>query len=567
MQNNDVFQFYPTPPGLMIHAWHKFKNRNFVRVLEPSAGKGDLLEHLKEERYYHNIKVDVIELNLSHHPILREKKYRVVDTDFLKFQSRVSYSHIIMNPPFNQGVDHVLHAWDLLRDGEIVAIINAETVRNPCTKKRQFLVDLIQKHGDVEFIEDAFMDPDTQRKTEVEIALVHLIREYRFEIDLTRFGLTEEHRDEHEITPRQDLALPQSTIRNTVIAFNAAVRAMEESVKASAEAGYYASLIRAKRPVEPSDDDDEDIRQTNIAHIPFADVRDTISEEYDRLKESAWRHVLDSYDFTSRFSRKVRQDIQHQLDDLIQMEFTEENVYALLEGLLASKTELDMQVLEEIFDEITKYHSENREHYMGWKSNDKHRLGFRIRSTRFILPSMANWDHSGLSYDADNLFQDIDRAFAMLDGKAEPDFGLLDLSRSYDRKLPQGERLESDYFDVRFYSGIGTLHFFPKRKDLIDRLNRIVGSRRQWLPDQPADATEAFWEQYEKADLVQKEIDKEMQGVKWRWFNDEDLMTRKHREVCEKMGMDPSKFLAIPADKTPESTQLGLDLEPATCAA
>lgn len=70
-----------------------------------------------------------------------------------------------MNPPFNQGCKHVLHAWDILFDGEIVAILNAETVKNPFSAERRLLAQLIEDHGSVEYIKDAFMDPDTQRKT------------------------------------------------------------------------------------------------------------------------------------------------------------------------------------------------------------------------------------------------------------------------------------------------------------------------------------------------------------------------------------------------------------------
>ena len=38
----DNYQYYPTPEALSKMAWAKFKNRNFIRVLEPSAGDGHL---------------------------------------------------------------------------------------------------------------------------------------------------------------------------------------------------------------------------------------------------------------------------------------------------------------------------------------------------------------------------------------------------------------------------------------------------------------------------------------------------------------------------------------------
>ena len=59
-------------------------------------------------------RADVIEANLEYHDVLRGKGYHVVDLDFLAHSSAIGYSHIIMNPPFRYGVDHVLHAWSLL---------------------------------------------------------------------------------------------------------------------------------------------------------------------------------------------------------------------------------------------------------------------------------------------------------------------------------------------------------------------------------------------------------------------------------------------------------------------
>lgn len=84
------------------------------------------------------------------------------------------YSHCLMNPPFKYAVDHVIKAFNLLIHGELVAIVNAETIRNPCSKKKQLLVDWIAEYGSVEFIESAFTEPDTLRRTRVEVALIHL---------------------------------------------------------------------------------------------------------------------------------------------------------------------------------------------------------------------------------------------------------------------------------------------------------------------------------------------------------------------------------------------------------
>jgi hypothetical protein len=59
---------------------------------------------------------------------------------------------------------------------------------------------------------------------------------------------------------------------------------------------------------------------------------------------------------------------------------------------------------------------------------------------------------------------------------------------------------------VRWYPGIGTIHFFARRKDLIERLNRMVGARRAWLPEDPYREAHpqyaGFWDQFETAERM-----------------------------------------------------------------
>ena len=82
-----------------------------------------------------------------------------------------------MNPPFANGVKHVLHAWDILFSGEMVAIVNAETIRNAFSNERQLLIKIIEdNNGTVEFVTDAFQSDDTEVKAVVEVAIIHLVK-------------------------------------------------------------------------------------------------------------------------------------------------------------------------------------------------------------------------------------------------------------------------------------------------------------------------------------------------------------------------------------------------------
>lgn len=249
----DDLQWYATPPALAQRAWAKFKNRDFCRIIETSAGNGDLAEQSPWAKGYfrhgNSPRIDCCEIDISRHPILRAKGFHIVGFDFLQMTSGVLYRHWLMNPPFSAGARHVLKAWELLYDGEIVAIINAETLRNDFSAERKHLVRLIEQHGDVEYIKDAFSGPEAQRKTDVEVALVYLAK--KANTDAIIGNLLNELKEDaasaeslgQEFRERCEVALPNSTIENTVVAFNAAVQSMRDSVFARARANYYSQLL------------------------------------------------------------------------------------------------------------------------------------------------------------------------------------------------------------------------------------------------------------------------------------------------------------------------------------
>jgi hypothetical protein len=131
-----------------------------------------------------------------------------------------------------------------------------------------------------------------------------------------------------------------------------------------------------------------------------------------------------------------------------------------------------------------------------------------LKASRIVLPAerrewYADFRSGGLTWDDRQRFADYDKVFAMLDdGKAfEATYGLVQMfQRDWDA-LCNGVRCSSDYFDARFYPKSGTFHLFPRSKKLIDRLNRLVGRQRQWLP--PTDDTPVppgLWEQFEQAE-------------------------------------------------------------------
>jgi hypothetical protein len=511
------FQFYVTPLELAARVWEKFEDRDFARVLDAFAGTGALAAAVPTwSRSYgsRDVKIDAIELDGAKHPLLRELGLQIVGLDFFAFEGGEIYSHVVLNPPFAFGARAVLGAWDMLWEGEIVAILNAETIRNPYSAERQRLARLIEEYGSVEIIANAFKGATVEREAEVDCALVHLKKPAECARDWIGDLLAKMETDPHResgIELPTELALPRSFVETQCAAFRAAVKAMREAARTSAVAAHYSSRI-GKTMAEQNGD-----KGSKVA----PDMRKALETGYTELKDRAWTSVLRSTETLTRLSQKVQKQAESRFEDIKRLDFTEQNIYGFLLGLVESQPEMQLDMACDVFDTITRHHTENTVFYRGWKSNDKHHRGARrIRTSRFIIP--GHGDSYGLSrhsprWETVQQLADFDKVFALMDGKRKPEVGLVDVFQSEWARLLDGERVPCSYFDVRFYRGVGTIHFFARSKELVDRLNRTVGRHREWLPPQGERVPDAFWLQYEKAERFDGEVRAAVKAGSDRW--------------------------------------------------
>lgn len=553
----DYLQFYPTGKDLAEMAWAMFEEKDISRLLEPSAGRGDLvmacLKGSERDQYHgysdkrHGLRFDwdAVEIDPQHHPLLRDRGATVVGHNFLHHTSCAIYSHILMNPPFNQGAQHVLHAWNTLFDGEIVAIINAETLRNPYSAERQMLLRIVTEHGNVRFVQEAFQGPDVERSAQVEIALVHLVKR----ADKTDMvgnildGLAKDNATAADLgwDMPHELALPTNFVETTVRNYDLALVALKQSAIAQARASVYKTRLGQTMAMLQQKG-----QGASACPAPSgASVRAIYSESYAELKSAGWAQILRSTEVLSRLSRSAQKRVESEFSHIAKLEFTVGNIYGFLHGLAQNAGDIQIGMVCDVFDNITRYHTENAVYYMGWKSNDKHRTaGMRIKRTRFIIPHNS---YRGFGSTADWEMQqwlaDYDKVFAMLDGKTGCETGLLDLFNTPDtfNALLDGERLSSDYFDVRYYKGRGTVHFFPRNAHLIERLNRVVGQHRQWLPPSMESMDPDFKTQYEQAEKFDKEVRKAFAaqprtgyyGLGYLNSADDEASHELHKTLCQ----------------------------------
>ena len=117
-------QFYPTPASVAQAAAELAAIGEADRVLEPSAGHGDLAEFLPIER---TRCVEVSELRCS---VLKARGFDTVQADFIDWASTTGdrFDRIVMNPPYSEGRwrAHTEAAATLVRaGGRIVAVLPA----------------------------------------------------------------------------------------------------------------------------------------------------------------------------------------------------------------------------------------------------------------------------------------------------------------------------------------------------------------------------------------------------------------------------------------------------------
>jgi hypothetical protein len=137
--------FFPTGTDLAAETVAKANIQPGDKVCEPSAGLGHMATAIYDA--CPDCELDLIEINSSLCEALRLKGFKnVFDQDFMDCAALPVYDRIVMNPPFEdlQDIDHVMHAWEMLKPGgRLVAIMagNKEGDRDKVREFREFVYE------------------------------------------------------------------------------------------------------------------------------------------------------------------------------------------------------------------------------------------------------------------------------------------------------------------------------------------------------------------------------------------------------------------------------------------
>jgi methylase of polypeptide subunit release factors len=359
--------FYPTPENVILQMLEGYDLTNKI-ILEPSAGKGNIVDFLKN-----NGAAEVIacENNEDLKKILATK-CKVIADDFLTVQSH-QISHIdfiIMNPPFSADEKHILHAWDIAPAGAtIISLCNLNTVKNAYSTERKRLESTIENFGEWEDLGDAFSD--SERKTGVNIALIKIQKPGQsYSKEFEGFFLDED--------PEEDQfngIMSYNVVRDLVNRYVAAVKLFDEQIEVGIKmnaltSGFYSS---------------------DIAFSCTSNGQPALRNDFKKdLQKSGWNFIFKKMNMQKYATRGLREDINKFVEKQQNIPFTMKNIYRMLEIVIGTQeSRMDKAILE-AFDKVTSHHKDNRYNIEGWKTNSHYFL-----TKRFIMPRLTEVGYSG----------------------------------------------------------------------------------------------------------------------------------------------------------------------------
>ena len=471
--------FYPTPPHLIRKMLDKVQWYMVDTILEPSAGKGDLalaaIEEMNIRRRFppERVDMDCVEIDEHLRAILKDKGLRVVHDDFLTYNTMKQYSLILMNPPFEDGDDHLMKAMSLLKpEGQLVCLLNAETIRNPYSQRRKELVRALDLAGaDIEYIPDAFAH--AERVAGVDVAMIT----YKAPASKEEKGiLTEKLKPAHkyvDMTESEEMALTKADFIDAIV----------DRYNYEVECGCL--LIREygamKKILNNSISSDHGYQ--NPLSLLVEKESASVNEYVRAVRRKYWSALFCSHQFMSQLTVNLRSSLTKQVDKMADYEFSVFNIYEIMLQVSGMVNDGVESTIMKLFDDWTfKYHwddhSSNRHYFNGWKTNDAFAVNKKV-----IVP-MYIWDSIFGKFDFWKLrdwLEDVEKTMNYLDGGRTVDGPTIREALEEAEKSRISKNIDTKYFSVTMYKK-GTIHLEFKNMDLLAKFNIFAARGKNWLP-------------------------------------------------------------------------------------
>ena len=562
----DSEEFYPTPLPLIDKMLDGIDWNYISTILEPSAGKGNILKEIAKRTKGKN--VDAIEYDDNLRQILQwnfskdrlneieveEKKFlekcgykyyekrrngwyyfdntesqylpipepnfteikkyenqekeffsegiHIVAKDFLTYEPFKQYDLIIMNPPFSNGDRHLLKAIKMQEDfgGNIVCLLNAETIKNPFTQSRKYLAELLEKYNaQIEFIENGFNT--AERKTDVEVALVKIVIPPRKEEStIYEHFKNEEHYEEFNTDEKTEIEVTDF-LKSIINRYKIEIKSGLELIKLYNDLSPY---------LRPSFDNETNLYGYNLIRLMDKSGHNpiTVNTYVKSVRNKYWTALLTNKKVTGQLTSTLQEEYRKKVATYEEYDFSEFNIKMLLNDMNAHIKKGIEEEIDKMYDRLTEEHtyypecSKNKHLYDGWKTNKAWKIDKKV-----IIPVYGIFDefyNKPREYKAYDVLSDIERILNFFDGNLTADVNLKETIESY---FNQGtmKNIPCKYFKATFYKK-GTCHLVFTCPELIKRFNIYAAKHRGWLPPSYGKKT------YEQMDEEEKKVIDDFQG-------------------------------------------------------
>ena len=521
-------EFYPTPPELIAKMLETVIRERNKTILEPSAGKGDILdfislykqnesgcgykwliEQLKESNYddipqmllqetvkdFKNgkrarevINAECIEIDSNLCAILKDKGYRVYNDDFLLYDDDKHYDLIIMNPPFSNGDEHLLKAISIAEKtgSKIICLLNAETVKNPYSNKRKLLASKLEKYGaEIEYMQNAFSD--AERETDVEVAIVRADVPAPFK----------ENSRIWEELETNDIEINEPEFSGEIVSANEPLKMAVKLYKKELEAGKrlieeYLSL----KPYLTSSFENEDtpsyMRGCMLTLYSDSKKKTLDWNEYlYSARYKYWHQLLHNPKFMQNLTSNLREEYCSMISEFANRDFSLKNIYAVKMDIISRTAKGIEEKIVDMFEQLSYKNSMdaagNVHYFNGWKSNSAFKINQKV-----VVPYCNCWDgickkfdfwHYGYGSNVFRILDDIEKCLAFLQiGESELDYAV-DLSGHLKvcQERQETRKLQFRFFDVDIFKK-GTMHIKFRDEELLKRFNIYGCQHKGWLP-------------------------------------------------------------------------------------
>lgn len=452
-------EFYPTPRSVLEMMDIDCKGKT---VLEPSAGKGDIVDFLKDKQAK---SVLAYEQNRELRMILTNK-CRMLGYDFFECKAE-DVGHIdliVMNPPFSNADKHILHAFEIAPEGcEIIALCNWET--NVKAYRYTELNKTIDSYGTSDNLGSCF--DSAERKTNVEVGLIKLYKPLTDkESSFDGFFMDEE--EEHI---GGDGVMQFDEVRALVNRYVGTVKLFDEMHEINTRIGDLVSPL-------------------GIGRVSYSlSYNDTVTtkEEYAKyIQKVSWNYIFNKMNLSRFVTSGVMKDINTFVERQTQIPFTMKNIYRMFEIIVGTREETFNRALEEAIDNFTKYTDENRFGVEGWKTNSGYMLNRKFIVDWMVEPKWGDTKKVDLkisSYSHQDKISDLQKVMCNITGSNyDEETTLRDFFHKFNG-LESGKWYSWSFWEFKVFKK-GTMHLKFQNKDDWYKLNKAYGELKGFtLPE------------------------------------------------------------------------------------